>query len=87
MVQRDDEKAPTSEPSEQSEGDGRAVLGAASKWYTCSICLEETFDDDVRSHLQCGGIICTGCLTTMLEFYGRDNLTCPVINDYFFLAN
>ena len=43
-----------------------SVEGAAT-WHSCGICLEEIFDEELKVHLVCGGLLCDPCLTNMIE--------------------
>ena len=47
-------------------------------WRTCSICLTETFDDEMRIHNPCGGLICDGCVSITAGYHDNGEFPCPV---------
>ncbi|XP_064456401.1 ubiquitin carboxyl-terminal hydrolase 4-like [Ornithodoros turicata] len=49
-------------------------------WQTCAICLEEKADNELRTHLPCGGLLCYACVQVACEHYGNSALVCPVCN-------
>lgn len=51
------------------------------EWHSCSICLEEMLDSDLLMHAECGGNLCSGCLSASKshqESSGQKRITCPV---------
>ena len=57
----------------------------ALSWHTCSICLEEVFDEDLHIHPICGGMMCVDCLEATVQFHHQENFACPVFICFLFL--
>lgn len=57
------------------------VEGAAA-WHSCGICLEEIFDEELKTHLICGGLLCDTCLTNLVEVNKTHKFHCPICNRY-----
>lgn len=55
-----------------------SAVTSASAWRSCSICLEETFDEDIRIHTICGGSLCVSCLGKTAEYHYFEKFPCPV---------
>jgi len=67
------------EPVESSEGSGMTTSDTTQQtWRKCSICLSETFDEDMRTHLSCGGLICRECVGITASHHENRNFPCPV---------
>lgn len=50
-------------------------------WRTCTICLEDTFDEEMRSHLPCGGMICAKCVQITAGFHENSSFPCPTCGE------
>ena len=55
-----------------------ATENVGSTWHSCSICLEEKFDEELKVHPICGGLLCKECLGRTVEFSEGKNFACPV---------
>ena len=55
-----------------------AAENIASTWHSCSICLEEKFDEELRVHPICGGLLCKECLGRTVEYSEGKSFPCPV---------
>ena len=55
-----------------------SAVGDAAVWHSCGICLEEIFDEELKVHLVCGGLLCETCLTNLVEMHKQPRLPCPV---------
>jgi len=53
-----------------------------SAWHSCSICLEETFDEELNVHEICGGLLCKECLKNTIEYNKQSKFNCPICNGY-----
>jgi len=58
-----------------------AEQGAAA-WHSCGICLEEIFDEELKVHLICGGMLCDTCLANMVDINKQQKFHCPICNRY-----
>lgn len=59
-----------------------SAVTSASAWRSCSICLEETFDEDIRIHTICGGSLCVSCLGKTAEYHYFEKFPCPICSKY-----
>ena len=50
------------------------------EWHSCSICLEEMVDTELLTHVDCGAVLCSGCLQSSVQHYSKDDdlIPCPV---------
>ena len=72
-------KKPTTEPVEKPSVPMEIDDSSAQQtWRTCSICLTETFDDEMRIHNPCGGLICHTCVGVMAGYHDNGEFPCPV---------
>ena len=55
-----------------------AKENTASTWHSCSICLEEKFDEELKVHRICGGLLCKECLGKTIEISEGKSFPCPV---------
>ena len=67
------------EPTESSEASSMTTSDALQQtWRTCVICLSEKFDDEMRTHQSCGGLICRDCVVVTANHHDNRNFPCPV---------
>lgn len=60
-----------SAPAEMEQG--------AAAWHSCGICLEEIFDEELKVHLVCGGMLCDTCLMNLADMNKQQlKFHCPV---------
>ena len=74
-------KKPRKEPTNESAGNAGVAIQTENEqqtWRTCTICLEDTFDEDMRSHLTCGGMICDKCVGVTAGYHDNNSFPCPV---------
>ena len=76
-----EEKA--TQPSVSMETDESSAQ--QTTWRKCSICLNETFDDEMRIHNSCGGLICHSCVNTTATYHDNGEFPCPV--SFFLFSN
>lgn len=69
------------EPFGQVTAMAESIQGAAA-WHSCGICLEEIFDEELKVHIVCGGMLCDSCLTNLVEVNNTIRFPCPICNRY-----
>ena len=69
------------------DADTNGEEDGATGWHSCSICLEDTFDDDLLVHSICGGMMCKGCLKATSDFHGNLSFPCPVTTNSFIILS